>query len=162
MICSSENLVLFISSVLLSGPDSNPTWRKIRGACQACFAGKHILLVDDADTALDLAEWLLHSKIEKVTICKNGQEALDWMAINAAPNLVLMDIQMPVMNGITAVAKMRSNPDLEKIPVIAITADANKQTIEEARSVGVNNYITKPFKPEKLNDIIKQLLSQIG
>lgn len=128
----------------------------------ACFAGKHILLVDDADTALDLAEWLLHSKIEKVTICKNGQEALDWMAINAAPNLVLMDIQMPVMNGITAVAKMRSNPDLEKIPVIAITADANKQTIEEARSVGVNNYITKPFKPEKLNDIIKQLLSQIG
>jgi PAS domain S-box-containing protein len=122
--------------------------------------GKHILLVDDSDMTTDLTEWLLHYSIEKVSVCKNGQEALDWLAAHDQPDAVLMDIQMPVMDGKTAVSIMRKDPKLRLLPVIAMTAGATKSNIQEALNSGMNDFVTKPFHPEKLNAILAKNISK--
>lgn len=122
--------------------------------------GKHILLVDDSDMTTDLTEWLLHYSIGKVSVCKNGQEALEWLAAHDQPDAVLMDIQMPVMDGKTAVSIMRKDPKLQLLPVIAMTAGATKSNIQEALNSGMNDFVTKPFSPEKLNTILAKNISK--
>ncbi len=112
--------------------------------------GLHILLVDDSDLNLDVASKILGLDGATVTMRHNGQEALD--AIGEHPDrydLVLMDIQMPVMDGLTAVKHIREDKNL-RLPVIALTAGALSEERQKALAAGMNDFVSKPFDPKGL------------
>ena len=89
----------------------------------------------------------------------HGVEALERLAANDF-DLVLIDINMPVMNGEQFLAAMRAQPGYEQIPVVAISTDATVDRIARMRALGANGYITKPFTPEALRDQLARVLNR--
>ncbi len=88
----------------------------------------------------------------------NGKEALELLS-QQRPAMIFMDINMPVMDGYEATEKIRRLPDARKnIPVIALTADAMKEDREKCLSVGMNSYISKPFRLEEIEFALKKYL----
>lgn len=107
-----------------------------------------ILLVEDHAinqivTKKTLSTWSSHISVD---VANNGQKCLDKME-QKQYDLVLMDLQMPIMDGIEASIKIRMTND---IPIIALTANASKQEEEKCLSIGINDYLAKPFRPEEL------------
>ncbi len=113
---------------------------------QNCF---HILLVEDNEINQLIAEELLKNAGHSVDIANNGQEALDLLEKNTY-NIILMDIQMPIMDGLTTVSKIRNDVRLVHMPVIAMSAHAMKGDREISLHHGMNEHITKPISPEIL------------
>jgi signal transduction histidine kinase len=114
------------------------------------IAGKHILLVEDNPINRMLAEELLGGVAgTRVTIAENGRDALDRLAEQPF-DAVLMDIQMPVMDGYEAVRQIRRDPALASLPIIAVTAHAMVTELEKCQAAGMTDYITKPFEPWQL------------
>ncbi len=111
--------------------------------------GLRVLLAEDNEMNQMIAEELLTSKGIVVTAVNNGQEAIDALQ-GGAFDLVLMDIQMPVMDGLTATACIRANPDHEGLPIIAMTAHAMSGDREISLEGGMNDHITKPIDPDVL------------
>ncbi|MBO6945189.1 ATP-binding protein [Altererythrobacter sp.] len=121
----------------------------------------HLLLVDDNDLILEeLVETVEWSTGAKISTCANGMEAIEWLRRNkASVDLVLMDLNMPKMNGMDAIKLIRNDPDLKEIPVIAMTAGATKTSIESCLEAGMTDYITKPFGE---NELISLITKHIG
>jgi CheY-like chemotaxis protein len=117
-----------------------------------------ILSVDDSRTIR-----MIVSKAFKPYECElyeaeNGLEGLD-LAIKEKPDLIILDITMPVMTGIEMLGKLKQNPDLKHIPVIMLTAESGKDNVMQIVKMGVKDYIVKPFKGEQLIDRAKNLLA---
>ena len=109
------------------------------------LAGKRLLLVEDNELNQELAlELLRHAGVE-VELATNGREALNLLAHDARFDCVLMDCQMPVMDGYEATRHIRANAALQDLPVIAMTANAMAGDRERALSIGMNDYIAKPL-----------------
>lgn len=122
--------------------------------------GVRILVVDDSELILDVIDVILSATGAIVECCPDGQQALDRLrdpAYNC--DLILMDIQMPVMDGNELVAHIRRDQNLRHLPVIAMTAGATQTEREESLAAGVDEYITKPFEPDQLVNIIRQTLN---
>jgi two-component system sensor histidine kinase/response regulator len=111
----------------------------------ALLAGSHVLLVEDNDMNLELAGELLNEAGIAFMVARNGQEALDLLAGNNAFDGVLMDCQMPVMDGYTATRKIREQSRFLQLPIIAMTANAMTGDREEAIASGMNDHISKPL-----------------
>ena len=79
----------------------------------------------------------------------NGREALEQVE-NEQPDLVIMDVMMPEMNGLEVLAKIREKPETTDLPVIIMTANAQRFTKDEAETAGVSAFLTKPFSPTHL------------
>jgi len=110
-----------------------------------------ILLVEDNEFNQEIAKVLLENKGFSVTIAQNGQEAINALENQGKFDLILMDIQMPVMDGYTATRKIRRlNSDIKNIPIIAMTSHAMKADIEKSFESGMNDHITKPIQPDRL------------
>ena len=77
------------------------------------------------------------------------------------PDLILLDIQMPVMNGYTVIRELRKTPELRKIKIIAVTSFAMKGDREKALQAGFDEYVTKPIDTRKFPELVKQILSQV-
>ena len=92
-------------------------------------------------------------------IAKNGVEAIA-IAKAEHPDLILMDIQMPVMDGLEAIAQIRLDPDLAKIPIIALTALTMEGDRDRCLAVGANEYFSKPIKLKQLDLLIQKLLKK--
>ena len=120
---------------------------------------KHILLVEDNNINMQLAQELLESVGATVTTAENGSIAIEIMQNNSDINLVLMDLQMPVMGGIEATKYIRENLDIKDTPIIAMTADALKGTRTTCINAGMNDYITKPIDIDSLFKTISQHLT---
>ena len=125
------------------------------------YTGKRLLLVEDNDLNREIATEILGMTGVTVETAENGKIAVEKVA--AAPehwyNLVLMDIQMPVMNGYEATAAIRSLPGSRgKVPIIAMTANAFAEDVQLAKNTGMNEHIAKPLDLNKLNDVLKQWL----
>ncbi len=118
----------------------------------------HLLLVEDNDINQLIAEELLTSVGYTLEIAQNGQEALDLLNKNSY-DLVLMDIQMPIMDGLTATMKIRENEKFTDLPVIAMSAHAMAGDKEISLAHGMNDHITKPIDPQKLYNTINHWLS---
>ncbi|PKD42685.1 response regulator transcription factor [Rhodohalobacter barkolensis] len=116
-----------------------------------------ILVVDDEQDLLDLIEYNLKKEGYKVLKAENGQQGIE-MAKEHHPNLVLLDIMMPKMDGIQVCEKMRANPDLKSIPVIFLTARSDEKTEVEGLDIGADDFITKPISTTKLLSRIKAVL----
>lgn len=89
-------------------------------------------------------------------VCNNGQEALD-SAEDFSPDLILLDVMMPSMDGPTALQEMRKIPALANVPVIFMTAKVQNQEIEEYKAMGAIDVIAKPFDPMTLSETILSL-----
>lgn len=108
----------------------------------------------DIQTIVQIALWSC-SNVE-VKICDNGQLLLDCVE-EYKPDLILLDIMMPVMDGLTTFRKLKLNDRTKSIPVIFITAKAQAQEIEMYKNTGVIGVITKPFDPLTLCETIQEL-----
>jgi len=111
----------------------------------AQLAGTRVLLVEDNDLNQELATELLASAGIEVAIASNGEEALETLARDAAFDGVLMDCQMPVMDGYTATRRLRAQSAFRDLPVIALTANAMAGDREKALDSGMNDHIAKPL-----------------
>ena len=118
--------------------------------------GRRILLVEDNDLNQELARELLGEAGIEVVVANHGQEALDRLAVDDLFDAVLMDCQMPVMDGYEATRRIRSQPRFEKLPVIAMTANAMSGDREKVLAVGMNDHIAKPLDVNRMYTTLAQ------
>ena len=111
--------------------------------------GARVLLVEDNEINQQVAKEILESAHLNVSIANNGQEAVDALK-EGAYDVVLMDVQMPVMDGYEATRKIRNNPQFEDLPIIAMTAHALTGDREKSLEAGMNDHVSKPIDPEVL------------
>jgi CheY-like chemotaxis protein len=123
---------------------------------QPRLQGLRLLVVDDSQINLTLAERVLQREGAEVTLKKNGQEAVDCLHDNPdAFDLVLMDIQMPVMDGLAATRAIREQLKLENLPVIALSAGVLAEEQQNARDAGVNDFLPKPMDLKQMAEMIR-------
>ena len=111
--------------------------------------GMRVLLVDDVDINRKVASVILTRAGASITGAENGEDALRLLE-NTPVDVVLMDVQMPVMDGLTATQLIRRNPRFDNIPVIAMTALARKDDEQRCYEVGMNGFVSKPIHAEEL------------
>ena len=116
-----------------------------------------ILLVDDEPDILEFMEYNLNKEGYQTYTAKNGQEAID-KASEIKPNLIILDIMMPVMDGIEACRLIRGNPELHNTMIAFLTARNEDYSQVAGFDVGADDYISKPIKPRVLLSRIKALL----
>ncbi len=121
------------------------------------MAKKTILVVDDEKDLLDLIEYNLKKEGFQVLKAENGEQGIA-VAKENKPDLVLLDIMMPKMDGLEAVEIMRKDDDLKRIPIIFLTARSDEKTEVEGLNKGGDDYITKPISTTKLISRIKAVM----
>src|SRR5262245_37298055 len=110
---------------------------------------KCILVVEDQEDNRRILRDLLGNAGYELIEAESGEEAL--VAIDTQrPDLILMDIQLPVMDGYEAARRIKSNPEMKEVPIIAVTSYALAGDETKARAAGCNAYISKPFSPRAL------------
>ena len=126
------------------------------------FAGKRLLVVEDNALNREIAVTMLEEAGFAVDTAENGKLAVDKVRESAPGyyDLVLMDIQMPVMNGYEATRAIRALPDAEKaaLPIVAITANAFDEDRQNAAKAGMNGHLSKPFDMQQLLAMIEEVL----
>jgi two-component system, cell cycle response regulator DivK len=115
---------------------------------------KRILVVEDQPDNRHIIRDMLASTDYEITEAENGEEALTAIA-KQRPDLILMDIQLTIMDGYTATSRIKADPTLRSIPIIAVTSYALSGEEKKARAAGCDDYVPKPFSP-------RQLLAKIG
>ena len=129
-----------------------------RDEAPAALRGRRVLLVEDNELNRFVATELLCDVAGmEVTLAGNGHEALEHLR-DARFDLVLMDIQMPGMDGLQATRLIRADPSLEGLPVIAMTAHAFARDREQSRAAGMNDHVSKPFEPAQLFEVMLRWL----
>ncbi|MBS0356938.1 MAG: transporter substrate-binding domain-containing protein [Proteobacteria bacterium] len=119
------------------------------------IARVRVLLAEDNEVNQEVTKEFLHDVGVSVTIAENGAQALD-MVRSAPFDLVLMDMQMPVMDGLTATREIRKLPGLADLPIIAITANAMVEDQIRCLEAGMNDHLGKPYQPEDLYAILRK------
>lgn len=126
------------------------------------FSGLKILLVDDLDVNREIATMILAEEGFEVRTAENGKEALDILAA-ASPgdfDIVLMDVRMPVMNGYEATKEIRRLPtrEIATLPILAMTANALREDVQEALDAGMDGHIAKPIDVQKMFETLAEVL----
>ena len=122
-----------------------------------------LLLIEDnpMDVDLTLRAFKRGRLINPIEIARDGQEALDWIARWEAgeplPAVILLDLKLPKVDGLTVLRQIRSHPQYNKIPIVILTSSAENSDIEEAYRLGVNSYIVKPVDFDKFIDVATQI-----
>jgi CheY-like chemotaxis protein len=119
-----------------------------------------ILVIEDNEQNRILMRQILTCHGYDVLEAADGLTGLE-MARAHMPALILLDIQMPVMNGFAVIRELRNNPELRKIKVIAVTSFAMKGDREKALQAGFDEYVTKPIDTRKFPELVKQVLSRM-
>ena len=118
-----------------------------------------ILLVEDNELNRDMLSRRLQRKGYRIVMAVDGRAGVE-MAISESPDLILMDMSLPVLNGWEATRQIKSNPKTRAIPVIALTAHAMASDREQALAAGCEDYDTKPIELPRLIEKIETLLSR--
>jgi two-component system cell cycle response regulator DivK len=118
---------------------------------------KRILLVEDQEDSRRIVRDLLAANDYEMAEAENGEEALA-ASKKERPDLILMDIQLPIMDGYEATRRIKADPSLRSIPVIAVTSYALSGDEEKARAAGCTDFIPKPYSPRQLLAKIRKYL----
>lgn len=116
-----------------------------------------VLVVDDDPQVLRLMRVNLELEGYDVVSAPDGDEALE-AVLNDRPDVVVCDVMMPGMDGLTVLRNLRSNPRTSKIPFVVVSAKAQRSDVKAALDMGADRYITKPFDPQELLDAVGQLI----
>ncbi|MHC4549584.1 MAG: response regulator [Planctomycetota bacterium] len=116
------------------------------------------LVVDDARTVRVILRRILEEMGFEAVEAENGRDALIWLAEGLPTDLVLVDWDMPEMNGIAFVHAVRSNPEHRDLPVVMVTKETRLRNVTEALDAGANEYIMKPFT----KDVVREKLELLG
>ncbi len=120
-----------------------------------------ILIAEDERDIRELIAFTLRFAQFDVEVARNGAEAVE-KAPQVNPDLILMDVRMPLMTGYEACEALKQNPQTKDIPVIFLSAKGQESEIQEGLEVGAAEYILKPFAPDELTAQVKQILKKIG
>jgi len=120
-----------------------------------------ILVVDDSADNVAMISLDLQQQGYRVVTASNGEDAIA-VAVATMPNLILMDINLPALDGLGATRRIRENEALRDVPVIAITAFGTEGFQRAAYDVGVSGYLTKPLDLDRMHQLIARLLSPGG
>jgi CheY-like chemotaxis protein len=127
-----------------------------------------ILLVEDNPNDLELALHALkrHHLANRIHVARDGEEALDFLfgqgdhpggAPNGVPKVILLDLKLPKVDGLDVLRRVKSDPDLRKVPVVVLTSSREERDVVESYELGVNSYIVKPVDFEQFNEAVRQL-----
>lgn len=116
-----------------------------------------VLSVDDSKTIRLIVKRSFAPYDCIVCEATNGEEGLA-AAASEKPDLIILDITMPVMDGVTMLIKLKENPELKSIPVIMLTAESGRENVAHIAKLGVRDYLVKPFKDEHLIEKVKRVI----
>lgn len=119
---------------------------------------KSILVVDDDEMNLRMAEYILAREGYRIHKAGSGMEALLFLR-DEKVDLILLDVEMPIMSGIKTMEIINENEELRDIPVIFVTASIDTSTVNEAENLGAKDYVTKPFVPQNLCDRVNRVIN---
>jgi CheY-like chemotaxis protein/CHASE3 domain sensor protein len=154
-----DEVTLFLHQVEANLPPERQQMLKTVRNREALLEGRRVLLVEDDVRNVFALSSVLEPKGVSVVIARNGREALNALARaqseSAAMDLVLMDIMMPEMDGLTAMREIRKQERWKHLPIIALTAKAMADDQEKCLAAGANDYIAKPLDVEKLLSLVR-------
>jgi CheY-like chemotaxis protein len=160
-----DEVALFLHQVEEKLPLERQQMLKVARDRESVFEDRKILIVEDDVRNIFALTSLLEPKGAKIELARNGKEAIEAVArltqageSNTGPkglDLVLMDIMMPEMDGLTAMREIRKRPEWRKLPIIALTAKAMRDDQEKCLAAGANDYVAKPLDVEKLLSLIR-------
>lgn len=119
--------------------------------------GKKILIADDEEDVKVVVQLFLESKGYDIVTAYDGLDAMD-RAREEKPDLIILDVMMPIIDGFEVCKKLKEDPDLKDIPVVMLSASSHAESKQRGIEVGAVEYIVKPFDPEKLQAIIEGIL----
>lgn len=118
---------------------------------------KTALVVDDSSVMREMVAQTLRKAGFELRLGANGQEGLDRLA--AAPvDLIVTDVYMPVMDGISFVRAVRARPDGHKVPILILTTETKAEIKQQGKAAGASGWIVKPFNPDMLLQVVAKLL----
>ncbi len=120
-----------------------------------------VLVVEDDEDIRLAMRFALEGFGYRVVEAGTGEEAVE-VAWRTCPNIILMDLSLPVLDGLTATRRIREDPQMKEVPIVAVTAHYEAQFRANALAAGCNAYTTKPIDFVWLNELIKQLLPEDG
>jgi len=118
-----------------------------------------ILIVDDEDNIRFVLKYNLELDGHTILEARNGEEALN--LVKEKPDAILLDVMMPVMNGLEVCQTLKGNPDTKETPIIMLTAKSQLIDIEDAFRAGADDYLTKPFEPDEISAKIEAKVEKI-
>jgi DNA-binding response OmpR family regulator len=120
---------------------------------------KKILVADDEPNIVAALEFLLQRNGFEVMVARNGEEALR-LVESAAPDLVLLDVMMPVRSGYEVCRRIRERPEWSRVKIVMLSAKGRDAEVNKGLALGADLYITKPFSTRDLVDKVKSLLAE--
>jgi CheY-like chemotaxis protein/CHASE3 domain sensor protein len=155
-----DEVTLFLHQVESKLPVERQRMLQAARARDAALEGRRILVVEDDVRNIFALSSLLEPKGATIDIARNGREAIEALTRSSVAgasqiDLVLMDIMMPEMDGLTAMREIRKRPEWKKLPIIALTAKAMRDDQEKCLAAGANDYIAKPLDVEKLLSLVR-------
>lgn len=119
---------------------------------------KTILVVDDSESIREAVGFTLESANYQVLKGRDGQEALKYFDGNTDIDLIITDLHMPNMDGITFIKEVRSKSDYQFTPILFLTTESQASKKEDAKEAGATGWIVKPFVPDKLLAVVQKLI----
>jgi CheY-like chemotaxis protein len=120
-----------------------------------------ILIAEDEPDIRDLIAFTLRFAGYEVVTAANGKEAVE-LAPKEMPDMILMDVRMPIMTGYDACKQFKADPALKHIPVVFLSAKGQESEIQAGLEAGAEEYLLKPFGPSELTESIRRILSKQG
>ena len=160
----TDSLMREIHAILLKKSDVLPMPEPEPEPCENVLAGRRVLMVEDVAQNAEILEDLLELEDIEAEHAENGQIAVD-MFRESEPghyDAILMDVRMPVMDGLTATRTIRAldHPDARTIPIIAMTANVFDEDVERSLQAGMDAHLSKPIEPERMYEELARLIAQ--
>jgi two-component system chemotaxis response regulator CheY len=121
--------------------------------------GKTVLIVDDSSSMRQLIEFAIKSAGHDAVLAGTGTEALEKLR-SASVDLVITDLNMPEMDGITLITELRAMPAYKFLPILMLTTESQVAKREEGRAAGASGWIVKPFSSDKLLEVVKKFIKE--
>jgi CheY-like chemotaxis protein len=121
----------------------------------------NILILEDHDSVRLLLSTTFRGENYHVVTKRDGIEGMAWLAAGNIPNMIILDINMPRLNGLDFMRQINRSGLYKDIPVMMLTANEDEDDIFEAFALGIQNYVQKPFNPVALKDKVRKILKQV-